>query len=130
MKIIFALMLIIIPFTAQSCIALDSNIETSTKKQEIREEQIKPFDLKRDRGTFVEGEVIVRFSEQADKQTIENIISSINGKIIKTVSQKRKTYLIKLPDELSVQGAMVELRNKQEVVSADPNLIYELPEGK
>lgn len=82
------------------------------------------------RGSHVTGELIVRFVDSADLQKIDSVVSSINAVIVRAVSEKRNTFLIKIPDYMSVQDAIKELVRKKEVVYAEPNLIYKLMEGK
>ncbi len=52
---------------------------------------------------------------------MKKVISSIDGKIIKAVSMQRKTYLIKLSKELSVQEAITVLSKQKTVIYAEPN---------
>jgi len=76
---------------------------------------------------YVPGEVLVRFEEGITGEEIDKIAYLMNMKLIKTISTPDSPiYLFKLPDGLSVNWAINNLKKMPEVKHAQPNMIKRL----
>lgn len=125
MRLFFGLLLLATIFIAQGCKTPTAAKSPPATAKVTRSKQPEPAPPHIEKNLFVAGEVIVRFAAAADERTIGEIVSATGLQIIKTVSQKRKTYLYKLPAGLSVPEAMATLSKQTGVLYAEPNLIYQ-----
>jgi hypothetical protein len=75
---------------------------------------------------YVKGEMIVRFNDTVTDHEVGGILSSIGARVLETVSKERNTFLIQLPEELSVKKAIYELSKRTDILFAEPNRIYTL----
>ena len=78
-------------------------------------------------GDYVPGEVLVRFEEGITGEEIDKIAYLMNMKLVKTISTPDSSiYLFKLPDGLSVNWAIDNLKKMPEVKHVQPNMIKRL----
>jgi len=111
-------------FVIQGCEPFVTSKEAPIAPQVIRESPQKPIQSPEEEERFVKGELIVRFKNTVTNQEMEKIISSIYARILKPVSKERKTFLILLPEELSIEDAINELSKQADILYAEPNRIY------
>ncbi len=72
---------------------------------------------------FVDGQVLVRFSNGINSQAAQTALAQVGAEPIKAIPQL-DLYQAKLPAELSVQEAINEFTNMPNVLYAEPNYIY------
>ena len=134
MKLSLMLFMTLMVLLGQGCSTEVFSEATHSAKQEseadksasahsnVKKETFKPAQ----QATYVQAEVIVSFVQGVGKLEIEQTLASVKGKIIKTVSRVRNTYLIGLPKDVSVQEAIQRLEKNKIVQYAQPNKIYKL----
>ncbi|MBK5099891.1 MAG: hypothetical protein JJE15_02720 [Desulfobacteraceae bacterium] len=72
------------------------------------------------RKNYKPGEIVVKFKDGTDQETIEAIQRTLNLKTIRVVSRGR-VYLMKILDGSSVESVMQSLENYEEVQYSEPN---------
>ena len=78
--------------------------------------------LQKQKGKYVPGEILIKFKEGTDKQTIKAIQRELHLKTIKIVSRPN-LYLMKILDGSPVETIMERLKDFQEVAYSEPNYI-------
>jgi len=71
---------------------------------------------------YMEGEVLVKFRNDANRQAIEKIIRDLDLEIIKVVSVPN-LYLLKIRSDSTVQESINHLKQFEEVDYSEPNYI-------
>ena len=74
-------------------------------------------------GQHVSNEVLVRFKEGIDESTKESIRENLGATLVKTIKSIRVEHW-KLPEDVTVEDALVFLNNTQEVEYSEPNILY------
>ena len=80
--------------------------------------------------SYVAGEVLVRFASKTDGKYLQSeeadaIAASVCGGKVKNISKFLPgLMLVKLPDDLSVEDAVLQFRNTPGVMRVQPNYIY------
>ena len=77
---------------------------------------------KEEQKDYVPGEIIVRFKDTTDLQTIEAIQGELHLETIRVVS-KPSLYLMKILNESSVEKMMEKLKHYKEVKYSEPNYV-------
>jgi len=101
--------------------ACSGGCKSSYNKPIIRE--VKKSEV-RQKANFVKGLLIVKFVNSATQKEIDEINFRFNSSITKPVNIERKVYLIKLPENLSVEEAILLYSKEDSVDYAEPNYIY------
>ena len=75
---------------------------------------------------YAPGEILVRFdSTRRERAQIEETVSLVcNGTVKSMSSFVRGLTLVKLPDDLAVEDAILQFKNTPGVLNAQPNFIY------
>ena len=74
----------------------------------------------KERPDYVPGQILVKFKQGTDEQTIEAIQRELRLKTLKIVSRPN-LYLMKILNGSSVESIMERLKDFQEVVYSEPN---------
>ena len=100
--------------------------EKSTHYSQVTEiqgrEQPKLAPSGRERKDYIPGEILVKFKDGTDPQTIEAIQRELHLKTIREFSSPN-LYLMKILDGSSVERIVERLRNYEEVKYSEPNYI-------
>ena len=86
---------------------------------------MKPDLSDRLRKDYVTGEILVKFKDDTDMQTIEMIKNKQHLKDIRVVSSPN-LYLMKILDDSPVEQVMESLREYEEVKYSEPNYVRTL----
>ncbi len=76
----------------------------------------------RERKDYIPGEILVKFKDGTDAQTIEAIQRGLHLKTIREFSSPN-LYLMKILDGSSVERIVERLRNYEEVKYSEPNYV-------
>ena len=79
--------------------------------------------------SYAEGEILVKFKENVTQEDIEAINKGFNTTIIKKI-KNQILYLIKIPDEESVENMIKKFNQRPEVEYSEPNYIYQPDEDR
>ena len=121
---------LIILLLATSCVgqgmSIDAESSHSSQATEIRKnEEVRPDLSGRQRKDYVTGEVLAKFKDGTDMQTIEMIKNKLHLKDIRVVSSPN-LYLMKIQDGSSVEQIMESLREYKKVRYSEPNYVRTL----
>ena len=78
--------------------------------------------LHKEKKNYVPGEILIKFKEGTDAQTIKTIQGELHLKTIKIVSRPN-LYLMKILDSSPVETIMERLKDFQDVAYSEPNYI-------
>ena len=76
---------------------------------------------------YVSGQVLVKFHENVSSDEINRILSEQNAAILKTLG-KTGIYLVTLPGDIDVYGAVEKFSSYPEIQYAEPNYRVKLLE--
>jgi hypothetical protein len=122
MKFLTAISNIFIIVFMLSCIsqATESNAIAGINAQETKNSGPKTFQQKP--SDYAPGEILVKFVQGTDQQTIEAILKRLHLKIIRKMSSS-DLYLIKITDDSAVENIIKKLNQFKEVSYAEPNYV-------
>jgi len=104
---------------------MGSNKKSSNQSQPTNSQEKKQYQLI-NKGTkqknYVPDQVIVKFTDGTDIQTIKAVQTEIRLEIIKLI-YKPNVYLMKILDDSSVESVIERLQNYKEVKYSEPNFI-------
>lgn len=122
MKLLTAISNIFIIVFMLSCIsqATESNAIAGINAQETKNSGLKTFQPKSP--DYAPGEILVKFVQGTDRQTIDAILQRLHLKIIRKMSSS-DLYLIKIADDSAVENIIKKLNQFKEVSYAEPNYV-------
>ena len=97
-----------------------SPIPQPTEVSEREQPKLAPSDNRHK--DYVPGEILVKFKDGTDRQTIETIQGELHLETVKVVS-KPDLYLMKILDGSSVESIMERLESFREVKYSEPNYV-------
>lgn len=81
--------------------------------------------IHKEKPEFVEGEILVEFKQGIDTaQQMEAVLSSLGSRSQQVISRRMRSMRVKLPQEQSVQQAIIQYQANTNIKHAQPNYIY------
>jgi thermitase len=105
-----------------SCIGrtTESNVISGINAQEAKNGAPKTFQQKPP--DYAPGEILVKFVQGTDQQTIDPILKKLHLKVIRKMSSS-DLYLIKIADDSAIENIIKKLNQFKEVSYSEPNYI-------
>ena len=119
------LVMLFVVYSVFTVRGMGSNKKSSNQSQPTNSQEKKQYQLI-NKGTkqknYVPDQVIVKFTDGTDIQTIKAVQTEIRLEIIKLI-YKPNVYLMKILDDSSVESVIERLQNYKEVKYSEPNFI-------